>query len=358
MCGLDRRLYIAAVAAVWSVASLAQSNSAKPPEPMFVCSPEHPAAAGPCATPAHSISILPPHYPDSERDSGVRGTVILSYVVGTDGVPHDIEVVQSLGKAFDEAAVRTVKQWGFAPGTYEGRPVPVRTKGIFNFRLVGSAPQRAAPAPSGSNSSDGQAEKLVPINVQKPAYPVEAAREGIQGRVWLKLLVGKSGEVKHVDVISGDPVLAKAAIKAAKRWTFEPFIRNGEPLEVSTEIPFDFAFKGKITDTPASLAADIPPDNGGARQPMLAGEAVSRGLLIHMVQPAYPESARQNHIEGTVVLRTVIDKDGNIRELTPLSGPKELIGAVEQWRYKLYTLNDRPVEVETRITVNFRLPPI
>jgi protein TonB len=57
----------------------------------------------------------------------------------------------------------------------------------------------------------------------------------------------------------------------------------------------------------------------------------------------------------------VIGKDGRIHELTPISGPKELvgaaIGAVQQWRYKPYMLNNEPVEVETQVVVNFQLRP-
>ena len=58
-------------------------------------------------------------------------------------------------------------------------------------------------------------------------------------------------------------------------------------------------------------------------------------------------------------MKAVIDKDGNISELTALSGPRELIeaamGAVKQWRYRPYLLQGQPVQVETQIVVNFTL---
>jgi TonB family protein len=83
------------------------------------------------------------------------------------------------------------------------------------------------------------------------------------------------------------------------------------------------------------------------------------GLLVHKVAPVYPESARQNRVQGTVVFGAVIDKNGRIAELKPVSGPKELIpaamGAVQQWRYKPYFLEGQPVAVETQIVVNFQL---
>lgn len=83
------------------------------------------------------------------------------------------------------------------------------------------------------------------------------------------------------------------------------------------------------------------------------------GNLIHRVQPEYPALARQAHIQGAVVLRAVISREGKIENLQTLSGHPMLvpaaIAAVRQWRYRPYLLNDQPVEVETTVTVNFVL---
>jgi TonB family protein len=88
---------------------------------------------------------------------------------------------------------------------------------------------------------------------------------------------------------------------------------------------------------------------------------VSQGLLIKQVQPEYPEVARQGHIEGTVVLQTTIDANGNVEDATLISGPPQLapaaIVAVKQWKYKPYTLNGQPVKIETQTSVVFQLSP-
>jgi periplasmic protein TonB len=59
-----------------------------------------------------------------------------------------------------------------------------------------------------------------------------------------------------------------------------------------------------------------------------------------------------------VILAAVIGKDGNIKELRVISGPRALVdaakGAVQQWRYRPYILNGDPVEVDTQISVNFQ----
>ncbi len=83
------------------------------------------------------------------------------------------------------------------------------------------------------------------------------------------------------------------------------------------------------------------------------------GNLVHRVQPQYPAMARAARVQGTVVLRAIISKEGTIENLTVLSGHpllvKAAIDAVTQWRYRPYYLNNQPVEVETQVTVNFIL---
>jgi protein TonB len=84
---------------------------------------------------------------------------------------------------------------------------------------------------------------------------------------------------------------------------------------------------------------------------------VIAGLAIEQKRPEYPAEAKANHIEGAVVLRALISKEGTVKNLQVVSGPKELfvsaIDAVKEWRYRPYVLNGEPTEVETTITVNY-----
>jgi protein TonB len=84
-----------------------------------------------------------------------------------------------------------------------------------------------------------------------------------------------------------------------------------------------------------------------------------QGNLIHRVEPTYPVMAKQARIQGSVVLRATIGKDGSIENLQLLSGHPMLaqaaLDAVRQWRYRPYYLNGEAVEVETQVVVNFLL---
>ena len=86
---------------------------------------------------------------------------------------------------------------------------------------------------------------------------------------------------------------------------------------------------------------------------------VAEGILIHKTQPVYPKYARDNRIGGTVVLKAKITKAGTLADLRVISGPRVLdsaaLDAAKEWRYRPYTLNHEPVEVETSISVIFSL---
>jgi len=87
---------------------------------------------------------------------------------------------------------------------------------------------------------------------------------------------------------------------------------------------------------------------------------VAEGSLLHRVEPDYPEEARQQRIQGALVLEVHIAQDGSVREVTVVSGPPLLAqaatDAVKQWRFKPRLVSGRPAEMQTRITLNFRLP--
>jgi periplasmic protein TonB len=73
-----------------------------------------------------------------------------------------------------------------------------------------------------------------------PTYPPEAGRARIEGTVVLLAVIAKNGTVQDVRVESGLPVLAEAAIDAVKQWRYKPYLLNGEPIEVVSQITINF----------------------------------------------------------------------------------------------------------------------
>jgi protein TonB len=93
--------------------------------------------------------------------------------------------------------------------------------------------------------------------------------------------------------------------------------------------------------------------------PVKVSSGVSSGMLLNEIRPVYPAIAKAAHVEGTVVMEAVISKAGRIESLRAVSGPEMLreaaLEAVQAARYAPYKLNGEATEVQTTITVNFRL---
>jgi TonB family protein len=87
---------------------------------------------------------------------------------------------------------------------------------------------------------------------------------------------------------------------------------------------------------------------------------VASSYVLHRVEPDYPETARERHVQGAVVLNVLVGVDGTVQELKVVSGEPLLTpaaaDAVRQWRFRPYRRNRVPSEFETNVTVNFLLP--
>jgi protein TonB len=85
---------------------------------------------------------------------------------------------------------------------------------------------------------------------------------------------------------------------------------------------------------------------------------IERETLIYKVTPVYPAIAKSAHVNGEVVVKIMIGKDGSVRNLVIEKGPAMLRGAVleavRQWKYKPYKVDGDPREIESIVSVNFR----
>jgi periplasmic protein TonB len=91
--------------------------------------------------------------------------------------------------------------------------------------------------------SQGVTQGLLIKKIQ-PAYPPLARQARIQGAVLLQAEISKEGTIENLRLISGHPMLAPAAIEAVKQWKYKPYILNGEPVEVETQITVNFTLSG------------------------------------------------------------------------------------------------------------------
>lgn len=89
------------------------------------------------------------------------------------------------------------------------------------------------------------------------------------------------------------------------------------------------------------------------------GGNVKAPELVKQTKPEYPPVARTAHVQGTVVIDAVIDKNGNVISEHAVSGPGLLVAsaidAVKQWKYQPTYLNGQPVDLAMQVTVDFQL---
>jgi TonB family protein len=127
------------------------------------------------------------------------------------------------------------------------------------FLMCGAASAQTSPAMHvGNGITAPQKTKDV-----KPVYPPMAVASGVHGIVILEATIGRDGKVQQVTVLSGEPLLQKAAIDAVDAWEFTPTLIDGAPVPVIMTVTVNFTLPSGSTRQPTSdeLAAKSVPQN-------------------------------------------------------------------------------------------------
>jgi len=168
-----------------------------------------------------------------------EGTVLIRVMAGTDGVPRDLEVVQSPGPAFREPALAAVRQWRYEPGRLRGMPIDLPALAEVQFR-------RPNAPPSTSETASRREERETPRNPVvehpkllhelEPDYPAALIGSGIEGTVLIRMLIGIDGVPQTFSVVrTSGPEFTESALAAAKEWRYEP---GNVPVQLEMEKAF------------------------------------------------------------------------------------------------------------------------
>lgn len=116
--------------------------------------------------------------------------------------------------------------------------------------VIGSTPEASAPPPAAvetkSSAKDvpvrvgGRTQEANLIRKLIPAYPPLAKAARVQGTVEFTALISKDGNIEHLQLIRGHPLLVEAAKEAVLQWKYRPTLLNGLPVEVVTDITVNF----------------------------------------------------------------------------------------------------------------------
>jgi TonB family protein len=196
-------------------------------------------------------------YPTDAPADALDGVCVLSMVIGADGVPANIQVVTTHGAAFDAASIDAVNQSRFAPGTLDGKPVPVRIfvrTRFFNDRRIaypriltrygttGGSPVFFGVAGGPSRPFSKEYDKP-PIATYVPAaeFSDEARRKKIQGIAIVSALVTEEGLATdlHVEKSLGYG-LDEKALQCIRKYRFQPAVKDGVPIAARVTVEINF----------------------------------------------------------------------------------------------------------------------
>jgi protein TonB len=153
-------------------------------------------------------------------------------------IPQKVKMIQE-----DEAPPPSMAATGVVGGVPGG--VPGGSMGGVIGSVLSSTPV-AVPkiaTPQRVRVSSGVSTGLL-IRKVPPTYPPLARQARIQGVVVLQAQISKDGTIQNLQLISGHPMLAPAAIEAVKQWRYKPYLLNGEPVEVDTQVQVNFTLAG------------------------------------------------------------------------------------------------------------------
>jgi len=120
-------------------------------------------------------------------------------------------------------------------------PAGGTTSGTISITGPGATQTKSSP-PQRIRVSQGVAQGLK-ISDVPPVYPPDARSARIAGTVLMKALIGRTGEVENLELISGHPMLAPAAMEAVKQWKYRPYLLNGNAVVMETQIQVNFTLK-------------------------------------------------------------------------------------------------------------------
>jgi TonB family protein len=175
---------------------------------------------------------------------------------------------------------------------------------------------------------------------EKAQYTREARDNKIQGTVVLSVVFGVDGQIGYVKVIRGLPDgLTEKAIAAANKIRFEPAMKDGRPVSVRGSLEFTFnLYHGPVEQVDSSL----------------------RPTILYREKAQYTQEAKDNKIEGTVVLSVVFGADGQIAYVKVIRGlpdglTQKAIEAASKIRFEPATKDGKPVSVRGNLEYSFRL---
>src|SRR5499433_1055822 len=154
-------------------------------------------------------------------------------LVAPKAIPKEVKIIKE-----EAAPDMSAGMAGGVPGGVAGGSMGGVIGGVIGG--MGGAPPPPKPTQSRIRQG-GSVQAALLVNKVQPVYPPLARQTRISGTVRLHAIISKSGSVESLEVLSGHPLLVRAAMDAVQQWKYKPTLLNGEPVEVDTTIDVIFS---------------------------------------------------------------------------------------------------------------------
>ena len=191
-----------------------------------------------------------------------------------------------------------------------------------------------------------------------PVYPDEAMRKEIQGDVIFKIDVDETGKIVMSVPVEGDPLLVAASVDALRGFRFRPYLLNGTPVGVESQLGFHFSVEKNAggVNGHVECMASIP-----YRPEFRTGVVNDKGVLVlapRKVSGAEPQLPPElAGKSGSVYLTITIGADGKVQDVKVVGGDEPFIGpvvaAVKQDVYEPQLVEGKPSVATTEASYHF-----
>lgn len=213
--------------------------SAAPPPPVAPAvadaAPQAPATEQPAADAVAAEST--PVY--TATDAGMSDAPAQDFSEAVPAPPEQASPQRRLGRGQDGSRL-----WRHEPPLRvpRGRGPAAAREALSEGRLAGLS-RRVERLWWGGVRVDSAEQQKRLVAGSLPEYPEVARRAGIEGPVTLLLRIGQDGSVEDARLLSGEPVLGRAAAEAVEQWRYQPARIGDRPVNVLTSVTLAFELR-------------------------------------------------------------------------------------------------------------------
>jgi TonB family protein len=310
-------------------------------------------------------------YPSQAKVNNIQGRVILRFSVNYDGTVSNAEVLRGVDPSLDAEAIRVVNMFPkWQPGKQGGKPVNVWYSIPITFKLSGpdqiSKPRFIV---TGNDTTytyikdmpqfPGGQVALSNFKIANLGYPDNLKSTGLDGPISVMFTVNENGSLSDFSITTGImPAFDAEALRVAKLMpAWQPGILKDKAVKVRMSTTFNFISPVKpITTDPANSDIFVVVE----KMPVFpGGDSTLMKFISSNVQ--YPQSAKENNIQGRVILRFCVTYEGNVSKIGVLKGVDPELDAeairvvrlLPKWKPGMQ--GEKPVNVWYAIPISFAL---